>query len=97
MNQPKKFPEPQAYEDGAAPHIPMQPVQSSQIASIGHDPATNTLAVVFKHGAGAIYHYPGVTAEQHAAFVGAESIGVHFGKHIKHLAFRKYQPAKKAA
>src|SRR3546814_14208537 len=31
------------------------PVKSSQIASIGHDPSTNTLAIEFKGGK--VYHY----------------------------------------
>lgn len=67
------------------PHIPLTPVESSQIHAIGHNAATNTLAVQFKskHGAGSTYHYPGVTAEQHAAFAASESKGKHFGEHIK--------------
>ncbi len=31
-----------------APHIPVQEVESSQIHAIGHDAATNTLAIRFK-------------------------------------------------
>ena len=90
----KKFPEPQACEEGEPLHIEMTPVKSSQIASIGHCPKTNTLAVVFKHGLGATYHYPNVTAEQHAKFVGAESLGAHFGAHVKNLPFKKFAPKK---
>ena len=75
--------------------IPMAPVTSNQVASIGHCPITNTLAVAFTRGNGHIYHYPGVTAESHAKFVGAESIGKHFGQHIKALPFKKF-PAPKA-
>ena len=74
------------------PAIAMADVKSSQVKSIGHDPATNTLAVQFTRGNGAIYHYPNVTAEQAAAFTNAESIGVHFGKHIKALPFEKFIP-----
>ena len=82
---------PQAFEKDLAPHIPLTDVESSQVKSIGYDPATQTLAVQFKHGSGAIYHYPDVTADQHQAFLKAESIGAHFGRHIKPLAFRKFR------
>ena len=47
---------------------------------------------MFKNGPGAVYHYPNFTPEAHAAFVGAESIGKHFGQHIQSLPFEKYQP-----
>lgn len=86
----KKYPEPQAFSTRARPAIALKPVQSSQVKAVGYDAQTQTLAVTFTHGAGAIYHYPNVTPEQHAAFIGADSIGVHFGKHIKHLAFEKF-------
>lgn len=69
----------------AAPQITLQPVQSSQIAAIGHCPATETLAVqFFRKGAPAdVYHYANVTATEYAAFAGAESVGKHFYAHIK--------------
>lgn len=69
-----------------APSIDMKSVESSQIHSIGHDAETGTLAVRFKGKDGAptsLYHYSNVTAEDFAAFRGAESIGSHFYKHIK--------------
>lgn len=64
------------------PHIPMSPPAkaSSQVVAMGHDPATNTLAVQYKSGT---YHYPGITAAQFAALQAAESVGAHMGKHIK--------------
>lgn len=69
------------------PKIEMYEVKSSQIHSIGHYPETNTLAVQFssrRDGApGSIYHYSNFTAEDFEKFKGAESIGSHFGKHIK--------------
>ena len=45
--------------------IDLIPVESSQIAAIGHDADTNTLAVQFKAkgGPGSIYHYSGVDAK----------------------------------
>ena len=65
----------------------MKPVKSSQIHSVGHDPATKTLAVRFyaKGEPGPVYHYPEVTAEQHTAFLGAESIGKHFHANFRSL------------
>lgn len=65
--------------------IVLKDVASSQIAAIGHDPVTNTLAIRFRHkiGIGSLYHYSGVTPEDFAAFEGAESIGKHFYAHIK--------------
>lgn len=77
------------------PAIPMAPVTSNQVAAIGYDPATETLAVTFTRGAGAIYHYHGVSPELHAKFLGAGSIGSFFGQHIKPLPFKKF-PAPKA-
>ena len=69
----------------AAPQITLQAIQSSQIATIGHCPATETLAVqFFRKGAPAdVYHYANVTATEYAAFAGAESIDKHFHAHIK--------------
>lgn len=94
----KEWKAPQAFEEGDAPAIELKPVTSNQVAAVGHCPVTNTLAVTFTRGGGAIYHYPDVTAEQHAAFVSAESIGTHFGQHIKALPFKKYRaPEAQAA
>ena len=58
------------------------PVDSSSIASVGHDPATDTLHVEFKSSS-KVYAYPGVSAEDHQALMNAPSIGAHFGKHIR--------------
>lgn len=62
------------------------PVKSSLIKSVGHDPVTNTLEVEFPNG---VYRYPNVTAEEHASFIGAKSIGKHFGQFIKSRPFTK--------
>ena len=76
------------------PSIPMHPVTSSQIHSIGHDPTTNTLAIRFTRGygrdqrPGSLYHYANVDADTFAAFLAAESKGRHFGQHIKPFADR---------
>lgn len=87
----KTFPAPAGFAKGPRPAINLTPVKSSQVKAIGHDPATNTLAVQFAHGAGHLYHYPNVTADMHKAFVESESIGKHFGQHIKALPFEKYE------
>lgn len=71
-------------------HIPLQPVSSSQIRAIGHDPERSMLAIQFNHGAMAVYQYPGVSADTFKAFQAAKSIGTFFGQHIKDLAFSKY-------
>lgn len=69
--------------------IQMDPVDSSQIHSIGYDAENSTLAIRFKNKDGlptSLYHYRNVTADDFAAFRGAESIGSHFYKHIKPFA-----------
>lgn len=68
------------------PMIAMDAVDSSQIAAIGHDAESNTLAIQFKNWKGepsSVYHYENFTAEQFSEFKDAPSIGSHFGKHIK--------------
>ena len=68
------------------PTIQMVLVESSQIHSIGHDPATNTLAIRFKGKDGqptSLYHYRNFTANDYRDFRFADSIGSHFYKHIK--------------
>lgn len=72
--------------------IDMHTVESKQIHAIGHDAETNTLAIRFKNWKGevtSLYHYENFTAEDFEAFKSAESIGSHFGKHIKPFA-KKY-------
>ena len=81
---------PAAFSEKPYVAIPMMQVQSNQVAAIGYDPVTKTLAVTFTRGAGAIYHYPNVEPETHAAFISAESIGTFFGQHIKQLPFDKF-------
>jgi hypothetical protein len=67
----------------------MQPVESSNIKAIGHDPETSTLRVEFKNGG--IYEFP-ASAEDHAALMASPSKGKHFYKH-----FRGKVPAQKVA
>lgn len=68
------------------PVIALTPIESSQLEAIGHDPATNTLAIQFKgrgDAPGSIYHYQNFTAHNYAEFLAAESKGSHFKKTIK--------------
>jgi hypothetical protein len=67
------------------PTITLDSVDSSQIEAIGHDPATNTLAIQFKGktGPGSVYHYANFTAELFAELKNAESIDSHFYKTVK--------------
>lgn len=89
----KTFPVAQAYEKGPCPHIPMNPVESHKIGSIGYDPKTKTLAVIFAKGKGDTYHYPDVAEDKYKAFIGAKSLGTHFSEHIQGRAFKKYSAA----
>ena len=86
----REFKAPQAYNTEPRPPIQLVPVVSNQVAAIGYDEATKTLAVQFTRGAAAFYHYPNVAKETHDAFMQAESIGKYFGAHIKDLPFDKF-------
>lgn len=89
-SETRKFPEPQGFSEEPRPAIALHPVESGQVKAVGYDAATQTLAVQFRHGKQAIYHYPDVSPETHAAFVGAESLGSYFRDNLKHLPFTKY-------
>ena len=93
---PREFKAPQAFSKNKPLDIAMTAVSSSQIKAIGYSEEHQTLAVQFNHGAGALYQYPNVSKEAHAAFVGAESMGKHFGQHIQSLPFEKF-PAEPVA
>jgi hypothetical protein len=75
----------------ARPLISLQPVVSKQIASIGYDSDTKTLAVTFNRGT-AIYHYENVEPDLAHRFRTAESIGSFFGEHIAVLPSKKFAP-----
>ena len=64
-------------------NIDMKAVKSSNIASIGYDNASKTLAIKFLGGHGSTYHYSNVSPEQHTALVSADSVGSHFFANIK--------------
>lgn len=87
----KQFKPAQAFDEGERPNIPLTAVEGDQVGAVGYCPETKTLAVQFKHGAAAIYHYGAVKPETHAAFMAAESKGKFHSQHIKDLPFRKYR------
>jgi hypothetical protein len=58
-----------------------QPVQSSNIKSVGYDAASKVLEIAFSSGG--IYQYANVPASEHAALVAAPSVGKYFHAHIK--------------
>lgn len=62
-------------------------VKSSNIEAIGHDVDKNELHVKFRSGA--THVYSDVSVADHAALVGAESIGSHFHKHVRSKPQRK--------
>jgi hypothetical protein len=59
----------------------MQPVSSSNIAAVGYDETTSTLAVEFKTGK--TYEYSEVPPEEFANLIGASSVGSYFINNIK--------------
>lgn len=58
-----------------------QPVQSSNIASIGYDQASQTLEVEFLNGG--VYQYFGVPLNIYQGIMAASSHGEYLAQHIK--------------
>jgi hypothetical protein len=71
MNKPNSKPAPIAHTA----------VKSSQIASVGYDAGSQTLEIKFKSGGR--YRYAKVPPAVHADLMKAESIGKHFGAHVR--------------
>jgi hypothetical protein len=59
----------------------MQEVKSNTISHVGYDKETSELRIRFTRGGE--YLYRGVSPEEHAKLMAAESIGSHFQKHIR--------------
>lgn len=88
--------------------IPRTPVTSSQIASVGHNAATNQIDIEFKSFSkpgqepkpNNVYRYENFTADQFQAFLDAESKGKHFGATLKKETvrhpYRKLSPEEAA-
>ncbi|WP_028351515.1 KTSC domain-containing protein [Bradyrhizobium murdochi] len=58
-----------------------QPVNSSNLASVGYDEDTSTLEVEFKGGA--IYRYYNVPLFEYERLMAAGSLGIYFNANIK--------------
>jgi hypothetical protein len=58
------------------------PVESRSIASIGYVPQERVLELEFRQS-GEVYRYFDVPAEEHAAFLGAESKGTYLNQQFK--------------
>lgn len=72
----------------------MKLVKSSMLHSMGHDPVNNKLVVKFKED-GPEYDYSDVPASEFSKMMQAESIGKHFGTHIRNnFKGVKRQPKK---
>lgn len=67
--------------------IKMEPVESSNIHSVGYDDKTKTLRVKFLNGN--IYDYSPVEPQRYKAMKVAESVGSFFFKYIKSNASLK--------
>jgi len=83
----------QAFETTPRPLITISHVKSDQLAGLGYDPETQTLAAMFRPQSGntaAVYHYPGITPDQ--AGQAATMTGTQFRAMIKGIAFLKFQP-----
>lgn len=57
------------------------PVSSSNLRSVGYDPATRTLEIEFMNGH--IYQYSGVPQSSYTALMAAESHGRYFNGRIR--------------
>jgi hypothetical protein len=67
-----------------------QTVKSSNLKSVGYDAEKQELHVEFSSGQ--VYVYANVPPEKHEALLAAESIGKHFGQHIRtQHGFRKVE------
>ena len=60
-----------------------QPVDSSNIRSVGYDDTIQVLEIEFHHGGA--YRYLGVPPHMHQALMRAESMGTYFNQNIKPL------------
>jgi hypothetical protein len=71
--------------------IPLMACESSMLHAYGYDAATQTLAVQFKNGT-KVAQYRGITPDDFAALEAADSIGKHFGRHIRGREFTYADP-----
>jgi len=85
-----------------------QPVESSQIVSVGYDPAKSILEIEFRGAVkempegevfkGPVYQYFDVLPETHQALMDAQSAGRYFGQQIRgKFKFAKLPPPAEGA
>ncbi len=60
-----------------------QNVSSSNLASVGYDPDSQTLEIEFNHGG--VYQYFGVPSSEYQALMAARSHGSYFSENIKEV------------
>ncbi len=71
-----------------------RPIESSSLATVGHDPGRRVLEVEFRNGG--VYEYLDVPAEKHEALRAAESAGAYLNREIKpHHPCNKLEPARR--
>jgi hypothetical protein len=58
-----------------------QPVSSSNLASVGYDPQSNTLEIEFQNGR--VYRYHGVPEGLYEQLMSAPSLGSFFSQYIR--------------
>jgi len=61
--------------------VPREKVESSNIAEVGHDLATDTLVVLFHHGG--MYAYDDVPRSVYSQMISADSVGKFFIANVK--------------
>lgn len=64
------------------PLIALEPVTSSNLAAVGYDTATQTLAVKF-HSSETVHHYSDVPPEKFERMQTAKSIGSFFSREVR--------------
>ena len=83
----------QAVETDPRPPITLIRVKSDQLACLGYDPATMTMAAQYRPQSGNaahVYHYPGILPQAYEAARSPEMTGTQFRALIKGLPFKKY-------
>ncbi len=76
-------------------YIPVEPVESSNLAAVGYHRQTQTLRIAFKgrDGAQRVYDYPMVPESEYRKLLEAESLGKFFNTRIKPMySYRTPRP-----
>jgi len=62
-----------------------EPVESSNLASVGYDESSSTLEIEFRHGS--IYQYFGVPLSVYQGLMNASSKGQYFDQRVKKAGY----------